>query len=368
MLHNQTKATEATEQSHFFLPNFCSTRTLYSVVVAIELMAMLVSVMATPTLSLDWNRFGLISFFMQWIALTSMALLCSLRKRMADFSLRRAGTISYTIILITTLIISWAALALAPDMIMDSASVSDEWSFVTRNLLIAAVIGLVLLRYFYVLGQWRMQVKSEANARLDALQARINPHFLFNSMNVIASLTREDPEQAEMVTLDLCALFRANLQKAGTEVDFHEELALCRQYLRIEKIRLGKRLQLEWELPEQIPVGVKVPLLLLQPILENAIHHGIQRCLSGGVINIRVSTTKDNLFVVVTNPVGSNEASGTATPTSARSPATKGNGIAIDNIKERLSTIYGLQAGIVLTEGQKQFKVTLKIPLSREEE
>jgi len=138
-------------------------------------------------------------------------------------------------------------------------------------------------------------------ARLEALQARIRPHFLFNSLNSIASLIASDPERAELAVLDLSDLFRASLAKPGSLVAWRDELALARRYLSIEQYRLGARLELDWQV-EGVPDDLPIPQLTLQPLLENAILHGIQPRVEGGRVEVRARYV-DGLFeLCVSNP------------------------------------------------------------------
>ena len=125
-------------------------------------------------------------------------------------------------------------------------------------------MSALLLRYFYLQSQWRRQQQAELRARIESLQARIRPHFLFNSLNSIASLVAIDPYKAEQAVLDLSDLFRASLAKPGTLVSWAEELELAKRYLSIEQYRLGERLQLDWQVDE-VPDDLPIPQLTLQP-------------------------------------------------------------------------------------------------------
>ena len=133
---------------------------------------------------------------------------------------------------------------------------------------------------FYIQHQWRKNIESEADARVQALQSRIRPHFLFNCMNTIASLTRKDPKLAEEATEDLADLFRVSLQEAKRMSTVAEEISLCKRYLRIESHRFGDRLKTVWE-TDNLPEHAQLPNLTLQPILENAIYHGIEPLTEG---------------------------------------------------------------------------------------
>lgn len=147
------------------------------------------------------------------------------------------------------------------------------WRFVGGSAAVEALITALALRYFYVIDRWEAQVGAHARAEVDALQARIRPHFLFNSMNMIASLLRRDPEVAERAVLDLSDLFRAALGAGEGNSTLTEEVQLAERYLDIEQLRLGERLQVEWHKTEPLPWALAMPRLMLQPLLENAVLH-----------------------------------------------------------------------------------------------
>ena len=154
-----------------------------------------------------------------------------------------------------------------------------------RSLGLCAIVAALLLRYLYLHYLWRRQVEAEAQARFEKLQARIRPHFLFNSINTIANLTHTDPGLAEELLQDLADLFRAALGKSGERATLEEELELSRRYLHIEKQRLGERMEILWDV-EELPGDAALPPLILQPLVENAVYHGIQPARRPGVIRI----------------------------------------------------------------------------------
>ncbi len=141
-----------------------------------------------------------------------------------------------------------------------------------RNMTVSGIIAAVLLRHMTIHARWRSQIKAEAEARLDALQARMRPHFLFNSLNTIASLLRSRPDQAEELVLDLADLFRTSLRRDQRWTTLADETALARRYLNIEQQRLGDRLRVEWRL-DALPEDALLPPLSLQPLVENAVYH-----------------------------------------------------------------------------------------------
>jgi len=231
----------------------------------------------------------------------------------------------------------------------------DHPVFLLRNLAISTVVAAVILRHLYIQYQWRQRLQSETRARIEALQARIRPHFLFNSMNIIASLIAVDPETAEAVVEDLSELFRASLNDAGNQVPLQEELDLCERYVRIESLRLGERLQLDWQVDE-FPGTVQIPLLTLQPLLENAIYHGIQPLPEGGTIRLRIWVDDNRCNVEITNPL----------PPANTRYQSQGNRMALNNIRSRLSVLYGSRAELSTTAADGRYATTLRFPVQGE--
>lgn len=191
----------------------------------------------------------------------------------------------------------------------------------------ALLLSAMLLRYLHLQRQVDALYSLAEASRIQELQSRIRPHFLFNSMNIIASLIATDPAKAEQVVVDLADLFRRVLDDAHTLVPLREELALCRSYLALEKLRLGERLQTEWEIGDY--GEVQIPSLTLQPVLENAVYHGIQLLPEGGLIQISVKRVNGRLILTVGNP------------RSQRMQHNKGSKMAIDNVQKRLVAHFG---------------------------
>jgi two-component system sensor histidine kinase AlgZ len=228
---------------------------------------------------------------------------------------------------------------------------SGHAGFVLPNAVIAAIVGALTLRYFYVSQQWRRSVELEARARIRALQARIRPHFLFNSMNTIASLTRTQPARAEEAIEDLADLFRVNLSDARGQITLAEEIEVARTYQRIEQLRLGERLTVRWDV-EALPEQALVPSLLLQPLLENAIGHGIENLPGGGTVVVRGWLEGDLIALEVSNPLAA-----TRPP-----PPRRGHRMALDNIRERLELAFPGRASVQVVDADGQYCVRLRFP------
>ena len=202
-------------------------------------------------------------------------------------------------------------------------SPQSHMSFTLRCMLITAITAALVLRYLYVRHQWRQQIEAESQARVAAMQARIRPHFLFNCMNTIASLTRKDPRLAEESIENLSALFRASLQTDTSSSTLAQEIELCEQYLAIEQQRLGDRLQCLWQINESV-LDTRIPTLTLQPLLENAIYHGIENLENGGEVTITIEPHGQHLQIEIHNPLA---------PTRK---AQAGNRLAQENVRQRL--------------------------------
>lgn len=221
----------------------------------------------------------------------------------------------------------------------------------SEAMLTAAAFGLCLQHYF----ELRTRAFSPAlvEARLQALQARIRPHFLFNSLNAVLSLIRTEPKRAESTLEDLADLFRVLMSDPHGMTTMEKELHLCRQYLSIEKIRLGERLQLQWDtknISGDALSRAQIPILLLQPLLENAVHYGVEPAETPVLVQVRISRAIDRIEVVITNPYHGNGAAAT------------GNHMALNNIRERLALLYDVEAQLITTVLDGIFEVRLRLP------
>lgn len=232
---------------------------------------------------------------------------------------------------------AWAFLGLAG---------SDGMALLRAVLLTLGVVGLVLL--YFELRARAFSPRAE-EAQLQALNARIRPHFLFNSLNTVMALIRSDPRRAETALEDMAELFRALMREPRELVPLSEEIALGRQYLELEKLRLGERLQVSWEV-ESVPLDTLVPPLMLQPLLENAVHHGLEPNPLGGILAVRLSMQSGLLRLEVRNPLP---------PT----PRGKGNHMALANIRDRLGLYYDMEARLEHGAAGESYRVMIELPL-----
>lgn len=211
----------------------------------------------------------------------------------------------------------------------------------------AALTTLAILGYF----NWRYRVLSPAwsEARLMALQARIRPHFLFNSLNTVLGLMRVEPRRAETVLEGLAELFRALMSDASVLVSLDRELALARAYAEVEAVRLEGRLTVVWQC-QSAPMDARVPPLILQPLLENAVYHGIEPVAEGGAVTVTVFAKDGQLNMVVRNPYHAGQA------------VHSGNRMALENIRERLELHFDEEAHMKIYQSGDEFIVQIRIP------
>jgi two-component system sensor histidine kinase AlgZ len=235
--------------------------------------------------------------------------------------------------------------------------------FIGGSAAIATLIVSVVLRYLYAVDGWQKQVRASARAEADALQARIKPHFLFNSMNTIAGLVRRDPDVAERAVLDLSDLFRAALGAGEGDSSLAEEIELAERYLSIEQLRLGERLQVRWRGREAaLPWQLRLPRLVLQPLVENAVLHGISRLPAGGTIDIELAQRPDGLHISVHNPAPPPRERD-MTPDDLPAPGRGGSGHAQRSIAHRLAYAFGSKARVTGHWHEGYYLAELRVPL-----
>lgn len=334
-----------------FLPNFCDNRTVFLLVLIVELLAILLALARNHTLDYFWTDLALTSLLMQWIALMVAALLCRCRRWLAH---RRPFAVTLAVFVVaqfSTLLCSLLALQLMFDASFGMINLSNALSALVVPQAMSAIITLLALRYFYMRHQWQHHVQAEARARLQALQARIHPHFLFNTLNVIASLIQRQPDRAEQAVLDLSDLLRLALAQRET-ITLYEELELTRRYLAIESLRLGERLQVDWRLDPDLPLDLPIPALLLQPLVENAIYHGIQRLPEGGMLTIQIEKQAAALRIVIVNPQSHDDGASYL----------PGQRIAQNNIRQRLQLTYQTPNPLSVTVTDDRYQVSFILP------
>lgn len=354
-----TSTDKAKLSDKFYLPDFSSPGTVLAIVLIAEIVAIVLSLAR----SVPWPEFfpdlAKTSLLMLWMALTTAAVLSVARPALSKCSVQKASAISLLLVIANVAVISefvyWVGFNYGNTATggTDSWFPPQRWGFLLRNLAIGSIVTSLALRYFYISHEWKRNVEREAESRFHALQARIRPHFLFNSMNTIAALIRTKPVAAEQAVEDLADLFRASLGEPGQPISLKQELELARIYQRMEQQRLGDRLAVEW-IVDEVPMRAMIPGLTIQPLLENAIYHGIEPDPSGGVVRITGRRQGDMISITVSNP----------RPPASNQSGRAGNRMALNNIRQRLELAYGKRASLNVVEDPDSYEVCLSFPFA----
>jgi two-component system sensor histidine kinase AlgZ len=333
------------------IPDCCNIGVVVRAMLAINGAVLLATLMRSSSWKVGFGDFVESSMLLEWAGLLSLFALCGARRL-----LQWRGLIHVTpkwcqrilCAVVPMLVVGIMMRILAPfDWFLNIFAHLTQFD----GMLLAAILGLVLQHYF----ELRTRAFSPAlvEARLQALQARIRPHFLFNSLNAVLSLIRTEPLRAETTLEDLADLFRVLMRNSRDMTSLGEEIHLCRQYLSIEKIRLGERLHVQWSLvniSESVMRKAQVSALLLQPLLENAVYYGVEPSSKPTVIKVQVTRSLDKIEIVVTNPLHGDV------------PTVGGNQMALHNIRERLKLLYDVEAQLVSGVVDGQFEVRLRFP------
>ena len=294
-----------------------------------------------------WIRFGLLSLVVQWVALLTLGGLYLLRKRLRDIKPQRVAYIALALLLLS----SWSVLAVSDLLLGELWRIPDgaRLDVFLRVTGIVLVVGWLALAAFQ--NHWRVrQLAVRAKqAELAALQARVRPHFLFNTLNTGAALVHHRPDEAERLLLDLADLFRAALG-GPREIPLSEEIALIERYLEIESLRFRERLRVHWTRPEPMP-DTLVPSLSLQPLVENAIKHGIERIPGGGEIHIRIDSDENGVRIVISNPMPAEPAH-----------ASTGHNVGLPSSLAQIEAYTEGRGSVVANAADGRFIVTVKLP------
>jgi two-component system sensor histidine kinase AlgZ len=321
------------------LPDFCNLGVWLRVLLAVNALALLAVLVRNASLAAAPREFVELAALVEPSAIAALLLLCA-GHRLAFFNLGlwpRAAAVLACAVVATTLFVALFRL-------------DDQtgwwrpafWSALTA----AAVFAWLNLRA-------RAQSPALTEARLQALTARIRPHFLFNSLNAVLGVIRADPRRAEAALEELADLFRVLMRENRELVPLSDEIALARQYLDLERLRLGERLQVSWQV-DSYPPDALVPPLLLQPLLENAVYHGIEPSETPGEVTVRLAREDGRIRIELTNPCGPAQAQG------------HGNQMALANIRERLMLFYDLEARLETRQADGRYTVNIELPYRRE--
>ena len=329
------------------IPDTCNVGIALRVVGIVNGVALVMS-LAQASDAASWlGHIGRMLAVLEPVLLLSLAGLCLARKVVNGLPRPWQWATVCGLPAVIMLVIGFLALPwVSPDLPASEAG----WWLLTRVVLVAAA-SLALTEVFRL--RARAYSPSFSEARLQALQARIRPHFLFNSLNAVLGLMRSDPRRAEATLENLADLFRVFMRDARDLVALDDEVITCKEYLAIEQLRLGERLKVEWHL-EEMPGDALLPSLLLQPLLENAVHHGIEPSSETGTIRISAGRIGERVRVEILNPV------------LAEQPVRPGNQMALSNVRERLMLLYDMEAELKTGAVDGQFRVLLEFPYRKE--
>jgi len=336
------------------IPNFCAGESVWLLVFVMQMMALVLTLINGVRGPEAMGTLLMYSLYLQWMGICSAIVLCTTRRVMTKSSVGVVFFVCWGLLMLVTTLVADGAWWLSRVLPIGEPVGETQQAFVLRNVSISAILSLLLLRYFWGRAQLQAQVKADAETQYLALQARIRPHFLFNSLNSIASLIATKPDQAEDMVLDLSELFRASLDKRNKLVKVSEEIEFVKTYMRIETVRLGDKLWVNWHIAPDA-LDARIPLLILQPLVENAVHHGVSRLRGRGGIDVSVQRQGQKLLITVENPVPPDDA-----------PKRESTGVALENIVQRLKLIYGdvaeLTQGLAKTQNGPVYRAQIKVP------
>ena len=344
----------STASQSSLIPEFCRAPALLTMAYAMELMAVVLTLAGNATGQAALLQLLVLSLYLQWIGLCSAAALCAIRRWMPPARDGVLFSVCWAAIVLVSFIVSWSAWMIDDSFALGYVTAAGLWPFVLRNVVIAGIIALLLLRYIWERHEWQEESRAEADGRYLALQARIRPHFLFNALNSLAELIPTKPDVAEEMVIDMSDLFRVSLDSRQRLIPLREEIEIVKIYMRIEEIRLGDKLLVNWEVPEAV-LDAQVPRLTVQPLVENGVLHGVSRLRARGMLHVIARREGEFLIVDVENPIPPEEA-----------PKRAGTGTAISNIAQRIKLIYGDRAKLILGEDRDEFgplfRARLRLP------
>ncbi|WLD58276.1 histidine kinase [Salinispirillum sp. LH 10-3-1] len=326
-------------------PGLCSDTAAWFVLLICQLLALIYALLGGP--EHFWWQLAMASLYAHWVGLIGLVTLCQLQRRGIDGS-RRLHWLCYWLALS---VITLAGLALGYRLLawLLPAQAAPSSTVPAMQALAIVLFCALLLRYWYLQHTLALRQKATTQAQLDALQARINPHFLFNALNAIAALVRQDARQAENAVEQLSDLMRASLQPNQTLITLAEELALTQAYAGLEQARFGERLRLDWQINNEL-LQQPLPILSLQPLVENAVRHGIGRLVEGGIVTVKTYRDDRRWWISVSNPLP---------PSTASHDNVAGNGIALDTLRARGEALIGDAFELTITSTDELYTVTM---------
>ncbi len=324
------------------VPDWCNLGLTLRIVVAINVLFFCIAALDAASFTQWLTQWLRLAMLIEPVLIASLLFGCLMRR----VTWRWPARLQFAMVLVLP-----ASLTLIAESLM-SASGTLRPLTLWRDAAFATLLAAAVL-YWAKLRE-RAYSPALAEAQLQALQSRIRPHFLFNSLNAALGLIRSDPRRAETVLEDIADLFRVLMRDSRERVPLANEIDLCKQYLAIENLRLGDRLETAWRI-DDAALPALVPTLLLQPLIENAVHHGIEPSLTGGVIAIDVARVGRYIEISITNPWQGD----------AAAASTRGNGIGLDNVRQRLALVHDLEATIDSNVRDGHYVVRMRMPAER---
>ena len=324
------------------LPDFRNLGVMLRVVFIVLLLAGFAALTRTASLAHLFDSFLEVLAPVQPVLVASLLALWAASRRLRALPYAHGMALVVCMELAIVVLAYWAGQRLFPD---------DRYDSLTRYALITLLSTGLILYYFHLRSRALSPALTEA--RLQALQARIRPHFLFNSINAVLSLIRQDPKRAETALEDMADLFRVLMADNRDLSTLEREVELTRQYLSLEQLRLGERLRVEWHV-DNMPGEALIPPLVLQPLVENAVYHGVEPSVEPGVVSVHAYRSRDEVHIVLRNPyrrAGRHHS---------------GNKMALANIRERLSLHFDAEAGLRTTVTDDAYQVHILMPYRTE--
>lgn len=325
------------------LPNFRNLGILLRILLSVNVVALIAVIVKTPTLADLGAQLMEVAALVEPLLIFTLVVLYLLN----DVLARLPYASGVLVVIAITLGLTTAL------YFVTQGHLPIELSGIERYWLLVGLVTAMVLAYFDLRGRALSPALSEA--RLQALQARIRPHFLFNSINAVLSLIRQEPKRAETALEDMAELFRVLMADNRELTSLRREVELCKQYLNLEKLRLGERLQVEWHI-DKMPADALIPPLVLQPLLENAVYHGIEPRTEPGVVSVNIYLSRDEVHAVLKNPyalTGSHHA---------------GNKMATGNIRERLQLHFDAEASMTARVTGDAYQVHIVMPYRKTKE
>jgi len=319
------------------LPDFRNLGVIARILIAVNLIALAAVLYAAGGWAQMLDRFVQTAAFLEPLLLASLVLLYAASPLLARMAYPTGCATVLALVLV---------LAAATELLWQR-NAAPPVSGLARTLALAGLIVGLLIGYFRLLAKAYSPALSEA--RLQALQARIRPHFLFNSLNAVLALIRRDPKRAERALEDLSDLFRTLMSDGRQFVRLADEIALLERYASIEQLRLGERLRIVWEL-DTAPTDALLPPLVLQPLLENAVYHGVEPGTGAGEVVVHVERRGDRVLARIENPYHPEH------------QHRAGNRMALANIRERLQLFFDAEARLEAAERDGRYRVEIEIP------